>query len=54
MSAYLEKQKLLDWLGNVYIPYIEENADDGWRIAPFLEGVLEKINDGCFDWQPND
>lgn len=54
MSAYLEKQKLLNWLDNEYIPYVEDNADDGVRICLFIEEIIEEINSGIFDWQPND
>jgi hypothetical protein len=47
MSAYLEKQKLLDWL-------------DEWQSklyssdAYILDEVIEQIEKGVFDWQPND
>ena len=41
MSAYLEKQKLLDWLDKEY--------DD-----LFVGDIIEEIEKGVFDWQPND
>ena len=40
---------LLTWLDNEYIPYVEDNADDGVRICLFIEEIIEEINSGIFD-----
>lgn len=54
MSAYLEKQKLLDWL-NVYIYRLDgRNRDTASIAAATLYDVVDQINSGVFDWQPND
>ena len=38
----LDKEKLLTWLDNEYIPYVEDNADDGVRICLFIEEIIEE------------
>lgn len=45
MSAYLEKQKLLDWLDDRKLAH--ENFDA-------VVELIYMINSGIFDWQPND
>lgn len=44
MSAYIEKQKLLDWLDKLCCDWCYHTVED----------VIEEINSGIFDWQPND
>ena len=56
MSAYLEKQKLLEWL--------KLQLDLSWMGDPTqiyrygkedtLKDVVREIKSGTFDWQPND
>lgn len=52
MSAYLEKQKLLDWLEDYNKREIKRIYDFG---ALGITGhIIHEINSGVFDWQPND
>ena len=61
MSAYLEKQKLLDWLFGEDVN-LEKQGDDTdnmmnagmyYSKANQCRNITETIISGRFDWQPN-
>lgn len=62
MSAYLEKERLLEWLnyrakGNNFLGDNTSNMDE---VFPAYEHakedliIIKEIKSGKFDWQPND
>lgn len=52
MSAYLEKERLLEWLENYNTREFKRIVDFG---AQGISGhIIHEIKSGRFDWQPND